>query len=97
MAGATLRSRVWVEGQWPRRAFDGDEETPMTGFATFGFWTCAAIYAAIGIIGIVLLGAQPSIAYSSDGYGMVGEITKRPLVTPQRWDAPKPLDASAGH
>ena len=68
----------------------------MTGFASFGFWTCAGIYAAIGIVGIVLLGAQPSIAYSSDGYGAIGR-TKPPLVMPQRLDAPKPLDANGGH
>ena len=46
---------------------DGQDET-MSRFA-FGFWTCAGVYAAIGILGVVLLGAQPSIAYSSDGYG----------------------------
>lgn len=36
---------------------------------TFGFWACAGVYAAIGILGVVLLGGQPGIAYSSDGYG----------------------------
>ncbi|HEX3937396.1 MAG TPA: hypothetical protein VHX43_07810 [Xanthobacteraceae bacterium] len=91
------RYEVQCRRKGNRRAFDGDQETAVTGFASFGFWTCAAIYAAIGIIGIVLLGAQPSIAYSNDGYGAIGGMTKQPLVTPQRWDAPKPPDASAGH
>ncbi|MGC1777566.1 MAG: hypothetical protein WBB34_06430 [Xanthobacteraceae bacterium] len=34
------------------RAFDGNEADAMTGFACFGFWATAAIYAAIGVIGI---------------------------------------------
>ena len=41
----------------------------MSGIACFGFWTCAAIYAATGLIGLFLIGAQPGIASSSDGYG----------------------------
>jgi hypothetical protein len=48
-----------------------EEQDAMSRFAYYGFWACAGVYAAIGIVGIVLLGAQPSIAYSSDGYGTV--------------------------
>ena len=74
----------------------------MTGTACFGFWTCAALYAAIGVIGAFFIGAQPSIAYSRDGYGTIGGLAKREaatraLVTPQRLDAPTPPGASAGH
>jgi hypothetical protein len=35
-----------------------------------GIWTCAALYVAIGLIGIFLLAGQPGIATSSDGYGI---------------------------
>ncbi len=34
------------------------------------FWTCAALYAAAGVIGIFLLGAQPNIADLRDGYAI---------------------------
>lgn len=43
----------------------------MSKFIYYGFWACAGVYAAIGLVGIVFLGAQPSIADSSDGYGTV--------------------------
>jgi hypothetical protein len=33
-------------------------------------WTCAALYAAIGLIGIVFLTTRPGVATSSDGYGI---------------------------
>jgi hypothetical protein len=35
-----------------------------------GIWTCAALYVAIGLVGIFLLAGQPGIATSSDGYGI---------------------------
>jgi len=35
-----------------------------------GIWTCAALYVAIGLIGIFLLTGQGGIATSSDGYGV---------------------------
>jgi hypothetical protein len=35
-----------------------------------GIWTCAALYVAIGLIGIFLLAGEPGIATSSDGYGI---------------------------
>ena len=37
---------------------------------TRGIWTCAALYAAIGLIGIVFLTTRPGIATSYDGYGI---------------------------
>lgn len=43
----------------------------MSKFAYYGFWACAGAYAMIGIVGVILLGAQPGIAYSNDGYGTV--------------------------
>jgi hypothetical protein len=46
-----------------------DEQDSMSRFAYYGFWACAGVYAAIGIIGVVLLGSQPGSAYSNDGYG----------------------------
>ena len=41
----------------------------MGKLAYFGFWTGAALYAAIGLIGVVLFSAQPNIASATDGYG----------------------------
>lgn len=35
-----------------------------------GIWTCAALYAAIGLMGLLFLTGQPSIATSSEGYGV---------------------------
>jgi hypothetical protein len=34
-----------------------------------GVWTCAALYVAIGLLGIFVL-SRPGIATSSDGYGV---------------------------
>lgn len=54
----------------------------MSRFA-FGFWTCAAVYAAAGIVGVFLIAAQPSIAFSSDGYGTLHAMAaKRPILRP---------------
>jgi hypothetical protein len=35
-----------------------------------GIWTCAALYVAIGLIGIFFLTSEPRIATSSEGYGI---------------------------
>ena len=35
-----------------------------------GIWTCAALYVALGLIGIFFLTSEPSIATSSEGYGI---------------------------
>ena len=37
---------------------------------TRSIWTCAAVYVAIGLIGIVFLTSRPGVATSSDGYGI---------------------------
>jgi hypothetical protein len=34
-----------------------------------GLWTCAALYVAIGLIGIFFLTSGPGITASSEGYG----------------------------
>lgn len=43
----------------------------MNNLASFGFWTCAAVYAAIGVIGVFFLSSQPNIANATDGYGTI--------------------------
>jgi hypothetical protein len=35
-----------------------------------GIWTCATLYVAIGLIGVFFLATRPSIATSTDGYGV---------------------------
>jgi hypothetical protein len=35
----------------------------------FGIWTWAALYAAIGVIGVLFFSTQPNMAASADGYG----------------------------
>jgi hypothetical protein len=35
-----------------------------------GIWTCAALYVAVGLIGIFFLASEPSVATSSEGYGI---------------------------
>lgn len=35
-----------------------------------GIWTCTALYAAIGLIGIFFLASGPDVATSSEGYGI---------------------------
>jgi hypothetical protein len=35
-----------------------------------GVWTCAALYVAIGLLGIFVLASGPGIATSSEGYGV---------------------------
>jgi hypothetical protein len=42
----------------------------MSSLAYLGFWTCAALYAAVGVIGLVLLDAQPNITDAGDGYAI---------------------------
>jgi len=35
-----------------------------------GIWTCTALYAAIGLVGVFFLMSEPGIATSSEGYGI---------------------------
>jgi hypothetical protein len=44
-----------------------------------GIWTCAALYVAIGLIGIFFLTGGPSIATSSEGYGIAATASPPPL------------------
>ena len=43
----------------------------MNNLVHFGFWTCAVVYTAIGVVGIFLLSAQPNLASATDGYGLI--------------------------
>ena len=49
----------------------------MSNFAYFGFISCAAVYAAIGLIGVVLLSALPNNLNASDGYGTVRLVAQK--------------------
>ncbi|MFY9692125.1 MAG: hypothetical protein WBF24_21910 [Xanthobacteraceae bacterium] len=49
----------------------------MNNLASFGFWTCAAVYAAIGVIGIFFLSSQPNIANATDGYGTISLVAHK--------------------
>ena len=49
----------------------------MTKRAALGFWTCTAVYAAIGVIGIFFLSGQPNIAKATDGYGTIGFAVRK--------------------
>ena len=42
-------------------------------------WTCAALYVALGLIGILLLMGEPGIATSSEGYGTAATASPTPL------------------
>jgi|HubBroStandDraft_2_1064218.scaffolds.fasta_scaffold1216363_1 hypothetical protein len=43
----------------------------MNNLVPFGFWTCAALYTAIGVVGIFLFSTQPNLANATDGYGLI--------------------------
>jgi hypothetical protein len=44
-----------------------------------GIWTCAALYVALGLIGIFFLTGEPGIATSSEGYGIAVTASPTPL------------------
>ena len=44
-----------------------------------GIWTCAALYVALGLIGILLLTGEPRIATSGEGYGIAATASLTPL------------------
>jgi hypothetical protein len=58
---------MWTCGMWT------------CGMWTCGMWTCAALYVAIGLIGIFFLTGEPSIATSSEGYGIAAIASPAPL------------------
>lgn len=41
----------------------------MRKLAGYGFWTCAAFYAAIGVAGVFFFSTQPNAASFTGGYG----------------------------
>jgi hypothetical protein len=53
------------------RCLEDEKDDAMNSLARLGFWTCAAIYTAIGVIGVFLLSAQPDVANSMEGYGTI--------------------------
>lgn len=56
----------------------------MSKYAYYGFWACAGANAMIGIVGVILLGAQPGIAYSNDGYGTVQPAAENSALSDRR-------------
>jgi hypothetical protein len=46
---------------------------------THSIWTCAALYVAIGLIGIAFLTTRPGVATSSDGYGIADSAPQSAL------------------
>jgi hypothetical protein len=44
-----------------------------------GIWTCAALYVALGLIGIFFLTSEPSTATSGEGYGIAATASPTPL------------------
>ena len=44
-----------------------------------GMWTCAALYVALGLIGILPLTGEPGIATSSEGYGIAATASPTSL------------------
>ena len=57
-------------GTWKRPRRYAHEGAAINNFSP-GLWTCATLYAAVGLIGIFFLASRPSIATSSNGYGIV--------------------------
>ena len=49
----------------------------MSKLASWGFWSCAAVYAAVGITGVLFLNSQPNIANATDGYGTVHVVSQK--------------------
>ena len=43
----------------------------MHGISPFGIWTCAALYAAVGVFGLFFLTCQPNAVPTTDGYGVI--------------------------
>jgi hypothetical protein len=43
-----------------------------------GIWTWAALYAAIGLIGIFFLTSEPGVTTSSEGYGIAAIAAPAP-------------------
>ena len=50
----------------------------MRGVSPFGIWTCAALYAAVGVFGLFFLSSQPNTMPTTDGYGVIRVATQNP-------------------
>ena len=50
----------------------------MRGVSPFGIWTCAALYAAVGVFGLFFLTSQPTTMAATDGYGVIRFATQNP-------------------
>ena len=59
------------------RRTDDEKDDAVNSLTRFGFWTCAAVYAAIGVIGVFFLGTQPNIASSAEGYGTIRLLAQK--------------------
>jgi hypothetical protein len=46
------------------------------GVSPFGIWTCAALYAAVGVFGLFFLTSQPNAVPTTDGYGVIRVATQ---------------------
>jgi hypothetical protein len=53
------------------------KDAVMNNLTSFGFWTCAAVYAAIGVIGVFFFSTQPNIANAKDGYGTIRLVASK--------------------
>src|SRR5437763_16665934 len=63
---------MWNPSAWPgvlaeRLKIKGDSAMRVL---SPGFWTCAALYVAIGLLGILFLASGPGVSTSSEGYGV---------------------------
>ena len=72
---------MWNPSAWPgvlaeRLKIKGD--SAMRDLSP-GVWTCAALYVAIGLLGILFLASGPGVATSSEGYGVAAIATPAPL------------------
>jgi hypothetical protein len=52
------------------------EGQAMRGVSPFGIWTCAALYAAVGVFGLFFLTSQPNTMPTTDGYGVIRVVTQ---------------------
>jgi hypothetical protein len=48
----------------------------MSNLGRFGVFACVALYGAVGLVGVFLLASEPSMALSTDGYG-IGRLAAR--------------------
>jgi hypothetical protein len=58
---------------------DGKSEGGAMRNFSRGVWTCAALYVALGLIGIFFLTSESGIATSSEGYGIAAAASPAPL------------------